>query len=334
MALNSNLFKGSRGLAACEIRDDAHFTVGKQGDDVGLIQMALFAIDSLKIDRQELLSKTYGQSTAAAVLAFKTKRKIINFSYQNKADNIVGKMTIAALDQEMRVWEASHRAIGDCAAAVPAAPTGVSAHAQLNFAVRSPEVAAPQPKINKHTLRVYCSITKKASLETGYPLGRAVQLARDCLSNFGMFLSLEFSNTVRFADTIDFVDDQMFLDDQVALLRKASETLRPGFPDILRVIACRMGPNNNFGETYRNRSVGDVTFPPFIFLNTQQVSLDVETLIHEMIHAALPAALAKVHDKEDFSVFFESGRTQQGANNHTTLLPERAAALSNAFFAI
>ena len=100
------------------------------------------------------------------------------------------------------------------------------------------------------------------------------------------------------------------------------------------MIACRMGSNNNFGETYRNRSIGNATFAPFVFLNTQNVSLDVETLIHEMIHAALPAALAKVHDAEDFSVFFSSGRTRQGATSHITLLPERAAALSNAFFAI
>lgn len=35
------------------------------------------------------------------MLAFKTKRQIINYRYQNKPDNIVGKMTIAALDQEL-----------------------------------------------------------------------------------------------------------------------------------------------------------------------------------------------------------------------------------------
>ena len=139
MALKSNLFKGSRGLAACEINDAAHFTIGKQGDDVGRIQMALFAVDSLKIDRQELLSKTYGQSTAAAVPAFKTKRKIINSAYQNKPDNIVGKMTIAALDGEMSVWEATHRLPGgDCTPAVGAAPTGF--HPQLNFALSSSTV--------------------------------------------------------------------------------------------------------------------------------------------------------------------------------------------------
>ena len=43
----------------------------------------------------------YGPSTAAAVLAFKTRRNIINRAYQTKADNIVGRMTIAALDAEM-----------------------------------------------------------------------------------------------------------------------------------------------------------------------------------------------------------------------------------------
>jgi hypothetical protein len=214
---------------------------------------------------------------------------------------------------------------------VGAAPTGF--HPQLNFALSSSTVTAPQPQINKHILRIYCSITKKASIENGYPLGRAVELARDCLSNYGMFLSLEFANR-GFADTIDFNDDQMFLDDQVTLLRQASETLRPGFPEILRVIACRMGPNNNFGEDYRNRSIGGVTFPPFAFLNTQNVTLDVNTLIHEMIHAALPAARAKEHDLENFSVFFKFGRTEQGAPSQTVLKPERAADLSNAFFAI
>jgi lysozyme family protein len=43
----------------------------------------------------------YGAATAAAVLAYKKKRNIINHSYQAQADNIVGKMTVAALDKEM-----------------------------------------------------------------------------------------------------------------------------------------------------------------------------------------------------------------------------------------
>lgn len=41
-------------------------------------------------------------STANAVLNYKQKRSIINLSYQTQADNIVGKMTVGALDRELR----------------------------------------------------------------------------------------------------------------------------------------------------------------------------------------------------------------------------------------
>ena len=47
----------------------------------------------------------YGPSTADVVLAYKRKRNIINYSYQTTADNIVGKMTMAALDKEMLARE-------------------------------------------------------------------------------------------------------------------------------------------------------------------------------------------------------------------------------------
>jgi hypothetical protein len=61
----------------------------------------LFAIDGLSVSPVELRTCRYGKSTVAAVLAFKTKRQIINTSYETQVDNIVGKMTIAALDEEM-----------------------------------------------------------------------------------------------------------------------------------------------------------------------------------------------------------------------------------------
>lgn len=66
-----------------------------------MIQIALNEVDGLIIDPGEIAAKRYGASTAAAVLAFKKKRKIINFAYQKTEDNIVGKMTIAELDKEM-----------------------------------------------------------------------------------------------------------------------------------------------------------------------------------------------------------------------------------------
>jgi peptidoglycan hydrolase-like protein with peptidoglycan-binding domain len=61
-------------------------------------------------------AQIYGPSTAAAVLAFKRKRKIINTGYQTSEDDIVGKMTITALDNELAAFEAraSLRSTGRC----------------------------------------------------------------------------------------------------------------------------------------------------------------------------------------------------------------------------
>ncbi len=101
MPLQSNLFIESRELQACLVSDAAHVTPGAVGPHVQRIQIALQDIDNAKIDPGELAARRYGPSTAAAVLAFKKKRNIINTSYQKTADNIVGKMTIAALDKEM-----------------------------------------------------------------------------------------------------------------------------------------------------------------------------------------------------------------------------------------
>jgi hypothetical protein len=58
-------------------------------------------LDGLHIEQSELVGGKYGTSTAAAVLSFKTRRNIVNRSYQNVADDIVGKMTIAELDKEI-----------------------------------------------------------------------------------------------------------------------------------------------------------------------------------------------------------------------------------------
>jgi hypothetical protein len=101
MALQSRLFRDEKKLQECLIRDSAHVTPGSVGDHVRRIQTALSLIDDVRIEHFEIVMKKYGLSTANAVLAYKRQRKIINSSYQTQADNIVGKMTIAALDQEL-----------------------------------------------------------------------------------------------------------------------------------------------------------------------------------------------------------------------------------------
>jgi len=101
MPLKSIALANDERLEACLVKDSAHLTPGVQGEFVAKVQAALIFLDDLKIDAQELDSFTYGNSTAVAVLAFKKKRKIINLSYQKTEDNIVGKMTIKALDDEL-----------------------------------------------------------------------------------------------------------------------------------------------------------------------------------------------------------------------------------------
>ncbi|HEY5743771.1 MAG TPA: hypothetical protein VIS99_14670 [Terrimicrobiaceae bacterium] len=101
MALQSQLFRGESKLEAAAMSDPAHIVQGATGEHVRKIQLALIQLDgaTLKPDG------SYGPATARAVLTYKQKRNIVNRSYQSQADNIVGKMTIAALDREMVLKE-------------------------------------------------------------------------------------------------------------------------------------------------------------------------------------------------------------------------------------
>jgi peptidoglycan hydrolase-like protein with peptidoglycan-binding domain len=112
MALQSKLFRDDANLQACLANDAAHVTLGARGDHVGKIQRALDAVGDEIIADGEIKSKTYGPSTASAVLSYKKNRKIINVTYQTHADNIVGKMTIASLDKEMQNVEKPPELVG------------------------------------------------------------------------------------------------------------------------------------------------------------------------------------------------------------------------------
>src|SRR5262249_5684456 len=91
----------------------SHFRLGAGGHDVSRIQAALFLTSRLIIDASELAQGRYGLSTARAVLDFKRPRHIINRSYQTAPDDIVGKMTIAALDSEVCEKERVVRGLRD-----------------------------------------------------------------------------------------------------------------------------------------------------------------------------------------------------------------------------
>ena len=101
MPLQSHLFAGDPKLEAAAVSDPAHILPGAVGPHVAKIQRALIELDEAAIDRAELQNAQYGPSTAKAVLQYKRKRNIVNHSYQASADDIVGRMTMAALDKEM-----------------------------------------------------------------------------------------------------------------------------------------------------------------------------------------------------------------------------------------
>ena len=101
MMLKSRILRGDPLLEACLVRDSAHITPGSHGNHVAKIQAVIAYLDNIEILDKEVQAKYYGPSTAAAVLNYKKKRNIINPAYQTQADNIVGKMTIQRLDEEI-----------------------------------------------------------------------------------------------------------------------------------------------------------------------------------------------------------------------------------------
>ncbi len=104
MALQSQLLRNDSKLEAAAVSDPAHIVPGARGEHVRKIQLALIQLDGAAI----AADGSYGPGTAAAVLAYKRKRNIVNRAYQTQADNIVGKMTIDRLDQELLASEQSN----------------------------------------------------------------------------------------------------------------------------------------------------------------------------------------------------------------------------------
>jgi hypothetical protein len=124
MPLVSRWFAGNARLQACLVSDPAHVVQGDSGAHVSLIQEALQLLDGTEIAAEELSGYQYGRSTAAAVLHFKQQRNIVNRTYQSAADDIVGKMTIRALDEEIAARE-RQRAKVLLAFSIPAQPLGI-----------------------------------------------------------------------------------------------------------------------------------------------------------------------------------------------------------------
>lgn len=91
-------------LEKCLVSNAGHITIGASGCHVQHIQLALTCLVpdiATNISHNEIAKRSYGKSTAAAVLAYKKIHRIINPAYQSAPDAIVGKMTIAHLDTSL-----------------------------------------------------------------------------------------------------------------------------------------------------------------------------------------------------------------------------------------
>jgi peptidoglycan hydrolase-like protein with peptidoglycan-binding domain len=152
MTLQSQLFRDDPKLEAAATSDSAHVAPGAMGPHVSKIQLALTEIDGAKI----VVDSSYGSKTAAAVLAFKRKRNIVNRSYETAPDNVVGKMTIVALDKEVALFERRRDSfpICHCRDFPHASGPAVGTKSQLAFGIPArPAGAVSTPSAKVQALR-------------------------------------------------------------------------------------------------------------------------------------------------------------------------------------
>jgi hypothetical protein len=318
--LSSKLFRNDPALQACLVEDRSHILTGACGGQVAKIQLALSILDDANISLIELQARQYGASTAAAVLAYKTKRRIINYSYQKQADNIVGKMTIAALDREMLAWE-QQPARNSYYCGDP--EQGGGAAFQL---VSSPAPAAA-PKVVPCDLDILWQPSTgagaKAHLALSY-LVKAISLLKPF--QIGIMSSVTAPPDAPFPFDPAFDADP---DPPCWEARKAAEKVRPGAPNVLRILVCPLLLTSNGKINYavtKSGPFGGTSFAPFIILNINDHRTDDCTLLHEMIHAANLKLTDKDHDPDKSSVFATG-------NARSVLKPEHAAELCKGFFA-
>lgn len=334
MPLESTTLQGNTALQACLVRDEAHVTPGARGDHVGLIHKCLLVLEPTPIAANEIRSKAYGPSTAAAVLAYKRRRQIINSSYQTQADNIVGKMTIARLDKDIAKVERSRTFLDRC-------PQSGGGGRILSLAgvsrttaslATSPTVAAPggpPPPVNLgRTLAIHLQRTDGFTAGAELFALALLARARELLRPHGLTLVDSPGPGIVGLPVPwpDLLVHTQFPADRFAV-RKAAVNTTPGNPKVLRVILCPFDPADDIrGITDGGRLTDvDESLPMFCLINTTRKNPDQGTLLHEMIHASFLGA-SPPHDGDAQSVYsIETARTRL-SNAH-------AKKLSEAFFA-
>ena len=326
MPLRSATLRDDQALQACLVRDQAHVLPGARGPHVAKIQRALLLLDQARIDATELRSKHYGPTTTAAVLAYKRKRRIINTAYQASADNIVGRMTIARMDEELLAAERRLTSNVVCRDGGGGGPIPILDPALAANLSGIREAGPKPPTSHNKVLDVVFQRTEavQAGFEIRVPelMARARQLMRPHGLDFSRLLP-EIGPVVPHDDP---VNPGLAVD--TFAVREAAEKVLPGRETTLRVIFCFFKLDAAaFGVTDGGKLTEKGTErKKFVLINILKKHADDGTLLHEMIHAAYPQPKFD-HDRDPRSIFSEetSGRDR---------LPEvHAAQMAAAYFA-
>lgn len=325
MPLQSQLFRDDSALQACLVKDSAHVVKGARGAHVERIQTALCILEGALIDPDELTASVYGPSTAGVVLAYKKKRDIINRSYQQRADDIVGKMTIASLDRELATAEKkkSSRICREPSSG-PASINRRSSLVEQRGVGDAVQVQAPAIlSVLFQLVRIKDTLGKHSFSLASEPLRRANEL----VAPFGQRIAHinGFSFATNFKPKVGEAEE-------FKGLRKAAEAAMPGFGKAIRVLICPFRANDKQEDDLKTNaiSVSVEGFDRFIVMNANLLRADRGTLLHEMIHCSKDSLMGEigVHDPDGSGGIFS-----WDANRSKLFLP-RAQALQGAFFSL
>ena len=319
MPLRSRTLGGNAALQACLVNDQAHVTPGAAGAHVGLIQKCLLVLEPSPIAGDELRRRTYGKTTTAAVLAYKKARNIINRSYQTQADNIVGKMTIARLDEDISKVEGARTLVAKCRQSGGGGRLGVRS-------VSAGLVGAPTTQFRR-ALFVHLQRTEQFTTGVEFFALELLARARELLRPLGMTLVEQPGLGGTAVPWPDVLIQTQFPVDQFAL-RKAAVNTAAGDPSVLRVIFGPFDPIDTIKGITAGGQVPTVPeiVPKFVLINTLRRNPDRGTLLHEMVHASFPGISPGHDDGDPRSIYSVS-------TSRDRVKPEHAVKLAGAFFA-
>jgi len=329
MPLVSSLLRDEPRLQSALVADTAHVVPGAQGRHVGLIQKVLLVLEKAKISEGELRASQYGPTTADAVLAYKRKRNIVNRAYQTTADNIVGKMTIAQMDNELVLLDlrgVSGRVVCTGGGQEPPPRSAFVGSGQAAGLVGAP--TPPKPKKQRPAkLRIIVQKTNRAK-EFGDAeglFGELYKRARELLAPHGMDFATGATTPAFGPDVIDFEKVIAGSAGSCGSVMESALRALGDRPDTLRVIFCPFSDSGDaFGVT-DGGPVSPLTVPRFCLINVRKRRGDLGTLLHEMVHAARPE---KVNPDTDLNSVYSE------ADNRSAIeLPEKhAESIATSFF--